>query len=98
HSRLKAESTFQFLVSNMSQTESKLDYEVAGGIATITLTDPHANTYSYEMMQQLDRAILDARMDEAVQVIVITGKGEKFFFAGADIQMLAHGTTTLTYS
>ena len=48
-------------------------------------------------MQQLDRAILDARMDEAVQVIVITGKGEKFFCAGADIQMLANVTPTFKY-
>ena len=63
----------------------------------ITLNDPPANTYSYEMMQQLDRAILDARMDDAVQVIVITGKGEKFFCAGADIQMLADVTPTFKY-
>ena len=48
-------------------------------------------------MQQLDRAILDARMDDAVQVIVITGKGEKFFCAGADIQMLANVTPTFKY-
>ena len=81
----------------MSQTESKLDYNVADVIATITLNDPPANTYSYEMMQQLDRAILDARMDEAVQVIVITGKGEKFFCAGANIQMLADVTPTFKY-
>ena len=75
----------------------KLDYEVTDGIALITLNDPPANTYSYEMMQELDRAILDARMDEAVQVIVITGKGEKFFCAGADIQMLANVTPTYKY-
>jgi len=75
----------------------KLDYEVKDGIALITLNDPPANTYSYEMMQDLDRAILDARMDEAVQVIVITGKGEKFFCAGADIQMLANVTPTFKY-
>ena len=75
----------------------KLDYEVKDGIAIITLNDPPANTYSYEMMQELDRAILDARMDEAVQVIVITGKGEKFFCAGADIQMLANVTPTYKY-
>jgi enoyl-CoA hydratase/carnithine racemase len=75
----------------------KLDYEVKDGIALITLNDPPANTYSYEMMQELDRAILDARMDEAVQVIVITGKGEKFFCAGADIQMLANVTPTYKY-
>jgi len=75
----------------------KLDYEARDGIAVITLNDPPANTYSYEMMQQLDRAILDARMDESVQVIVITGKGEKFFCAGADIQMLASVTPSYKY-
>jgi len=75
----------------------KVDFETRDGIAVITLNDPPANTYSYEMMQQLDRAILDARMDESVQVIVITGKGEKFFCAGADIQMLASVTPTYKY-
>jgi len=81
----------------MTETRSRLDFETRDGIAWITLNDPPANTYSYEMMQELDRAILDARMDESVQVIVITGKGEKFFCAGADIQMLANVTPTYKY-
>jgi enoyl-CoA hydratase len=81
----------------MSETKSKVDYQTVEGVAVIALNDPPANTYSYEMMQQLDRAILDARMDEAVQVIVITGKGEKFFCAGADIQMLANVTPSFKY-
>lgn len=81
----------------MSENFSKLEYAVRDGIALITLNDPPANTYSYEMMQQLDRAILDARMDDAVQVIVITGKGEKFFCAGADIRMLADVTPSFKY-
>src|SRR5205085_11495181 len=75
----------------------RIDYQVEGGIAVITLNDPPANTYSYEMMQQLDHAILNVRMDEAVQVIVITGKGEKFLCAGADIQMLANVTPAFKY-
>ena len=74
-----------------------VNYQTADGIALITLNDPPANTYSYEMMQQLDRAILEARMDESVQVIVITGQGDKFFCAGADIQMLANVTPTFKY-
>src|SRR5215467_201949 len=74
-----------------------VEYEVNDGLAVLTLNDPPANTYSYEMMQQLDRAILAARMDDAVQVIVITGKGDKFFCAGADIQMLANVTPTFKY-
>ncbi len=72
-------------------------YSVSDGVALLTLNDPPANTYSYEMMQALDRAILSARMDDAAQVIVITGNGEKFFCAGADIQMLKSVTPTFKY-
>jgi enoyl-CoA hydratase len=81
----------------MTETNSKLNYKTSDNVAVITLDDPPANAYSYEMMQQLDRAILKARMDESVQVIVITGRGEKFFCAGADIQMLADVTPVFKY-
>ena len=74
-----------------------VQYRVEDGIAFLTLIDPPANTYSYEMMQSLDARILAARMDESVQVIVITGSGEKFFCAGANIQMLANVTPTFKY-
>ncbi len=72
-------------------------YEAAGGVAVLTLNDPPANTYSYEMMRQLDDAVLRARMDEAVHVVVVTGAGEKFFCAGADIRMLTEATPTFKY-
>ena len=74
-----------------------VQYRAENGIAFLTLNDPPANTYSYEMMQSLDAAILTARMDESVQVIVISGNGEKFFSAGANIQMLANVTPTFKY-
>jgi enoyl-CoA hydratase len=72
-------------------------YDVRDGIAILTLDDPPANTYTYEMFQQMDRAILQARMDESVTVILIVGAGEKFFCAGADIGMLASVTPTFKY-
>ncbi|GMR12653.1 MAG: hypothetical protein BMS9Abin29_0844 [Gemmatimonadota bacterium] len=72
-------------------------YEVQDGVAVITLDDPPANTYTYEMMGQLDSAILTARMDESAQVIVLTGQGEKFFSAGANIQMLSEVTSGFKY-
>ena len=81
----------------MSETATKVNYEVRDAVGIITLNDPPANTYSYEMMQQIDRAVLEARMDEAVQVIVITGQGEKFFCAGADIKMLSDVTPSFKY-
>ena len=72
-------------------------YEAEEGVAVLTLEDPPANTYTYEMMRQLDAAVLLARMDEAVHVIVITGAGEKFFCAGANITMLTEMTPTFKY-
>ena len=63
----------------------------------LTLNEPPANTYSYEMMRELDAAILDARMDPAVHVIVLTGAGEKFFCAGATIAMLKDATPDFKY-
>jgi enoyl-CoA hydratase/carnithine racemase len=72
-------------------------YELNDGIAVLTLNDPPANTYTHEMMLALDSAILKARMDESVQVIVITGQGEKFFCAGANINMLQSMTPTFKY-
>ena len=83
--------------TELAEARVLIEYNVEGGVAVLTLNDPPANTYSYEMMQQLDRAILTARMDDAVQVIVITGKGDKFFCAGADIQMLGNVTPTFKY-
>jgi enoyl-CoA hydratase len=74
-----------------------VQYGVEEGVAVLTLNAPPANTYSHEMMRQLDRAILNARMDESVNVIVITGRGEKFFCAGADIQMLNNVTPEFKY-
>ena len=58
------------------------------GVMVLELNAPPANTYSYEMMKELDAHVLDARFDASVHVIVVTGAGEKFFCAGADIKML----------
>ena len=67
---------------------SRISTTIADGVMTVTLVDPPANTYSYEMMRELDAAILAARMDRTVHVIVLTGAGDKFFCAGANIAML----------
>ena len=74
-----------------------VDYSAQEGVALISLSDPPANTYSYEMMKALDAAILEARFDTAVHVLVITGAGEKFFCAGANIQMLREADPTFKY-
>src|SRR5438034_9309264 len=72
-------------------------YTTTDGIAVIELTNPPANTYSYEMMRQLDEAILRARFDDDVHVIVMRGEGDKFFCAGAEISMLNAVTPSFKY-
>ncbi len=83
----------------MTTTSEKtlVNYTATDGIAVIELTNPPANTYSYEMMRQLDEAILRARFDDDVHVIVIRGEGDKFFCAGAEISMLNAVTPGFKY-
>lgn len=83
----------------MSETAVRtlVHYQVREGVAWLTLDDPPANTYTHEMMRQLDEAILKARFDENVHVIVLTGTGEKMFCAGANINMLKASDPTFKY-
>src|SRR5213083_124982 len=79
------------------QTKTLVNYQVQDGLAIIELNDPPANTYTHEMMRQLDDAILQARFDDHVHVLVLRGHGEKFFSAGANIGMLNKVTPRFKY-
>jgi enoyl-CoA hydratase/carnithine racemase len=76
---------------------TKIRYAVDAGVATIELNDPPANTYSYEMMRELDASVLEARMDGAVHVLVLRGAGDRFFCAGANISMLREADPAFKY-
>ena len=78
-------------------TDTLIHSRVDNGIAIIEMSDPPANTYTYEMMQQLDTAILQARMQDDAHVIILRGAGEKFFSAGANIKMLSSVTPEFKY-
>jgi enoyl-CoA hydratase/carnithine racemase len=78
-------------------TRTLVHYAVRDGVAWLTLDDPPVNTYTHEMMLQLDEGILKARFDENVHVIVLTGQGEKMFCAGANINMLKASDPTFKY-
>ncbi len=80
------------------------------GIAVIELTtdsagapltgenDRSPNTYTHEMMRDIDQAVVKARFDDDVTVIVLTGNGASFFSAGASIQMLNSVTPGFKYN
>jgi enoyl-CoA hydratase len=76
---------------------TKVNVSVIDGICVLELHDPPANTYSYEMMREIDAAVLDARMDPAVHVIVFRGAGDRFFCAGANIGMLKDADPDFKY-
>ncbi|MGH9350358.1 MAG: enoyl-CoA hydratase/isomerase family protein [Vicinamibacterales bacterium] len=76
---------------------TRIHYSTRDGVAEIELRDPPANTYSYEMMREIDDAVLAARMEAGVHVVVIRGSGEKFFCAGANISMLAQADPAWKY-
>jgi enoyl-CoA hydratase len=80
-----------------TETKTLVHYDVRDGVAYLTLDDPPANTYTHEMMRQLDEGILKARFDRDVYVIVLTGMGEKMFCAGANINMLQTSEPNFKY-
>src|SRR3989475_13321368 len=79
------------------QTNTLVGNQVQDGLAIIGHNDPPANTYTHEMMRQLDDAILQARFDDNVHVLVLRGHGDKFFSAGANIGMLNKVTPRFKY-
>src|SRR5437762_6379254 len=70
-----------------------IEYRVQDGVAIIELSNPPANAYTMDSLKLLDAAIVSARFDTSVHVIVIRGAGDKFFCAGADINMLFKEST-----
>ncbi len=76
---------------------SLVDYRTEKGIAVLELNDPPANTYTYQMFREFDDAVLQARFDDEVHVLMVRGKGEKFFSAGANIKMLSEVTPQFKY-
>jgi enoyl-CoA hydratase len=65
-----------------------INYSTDRGVALLVLNDPPVNAYTHELVKELDDCITDARFDEDVHVIVVTGHGENAFCAGANISML----------
>jgi enoyl-CoA hydratase len=82
---------------NQGMTATLVDYRTEAGVAIVTLDDPPLNAFTHEMMKDLDEAILDARFDNDVHVLVITGHGDRFFSAGANLKMLSEVDRSFKY-
>ncbi|MCD6432344.1 enoyl-CoA hydratase/isomerase family protein [Candidatus Bathyarchaeota archaeon] len=64
-------------------------YEKSERIATITLNRPDAlNAFNKDVVEEILKALEDAKNDEKIRVVILTGAGEKAFSAGADIKTM----------
>ena len=69
--------------------------EQDGAVATITVNRPKVlNALNTQTLDEIRRAILALKFDDAVRVVIITGAGDKSFIAGADINELSVQTPT----
>jgi len=71
--------------------DTNLNLEKNGHTAVLTLSNPPANTWTRDALADLVRLIDDLNADRAIYTLVVTGEGEKFFSAGADLKLFADG-------
>ena len=67
-------------------------FEKQGGVGSIVLDRPPANSYDYAFLRAFAGAIDDVRADEDIHAVVVSSASEKFFSAGADVSAFAAGT------
>lgn len=72
-------------------TSDKLKVEVRGHTALITIDNPGANTWDTESLPALRELINTLNQDPGIFALVMTGAGDKFFSAGADLKLFADG-------
>jgi enoyl-CoA hydratase/carnithine racemase len=70
---------------------TNLRLEEDGHTAILTLANPPANTWTRESLVDLKRLVTDLNNDRNIYSLVVTGEGEKFFSAGADLKLFADG-------
>jgi enoyl-CoA hydratase/carnithine racemase len=72
-------------------TSQKLQVEVRGHTALVTIDNPGANTWDTESLPALKDLVAELNDDKNIYALVLTGAGEKFFSAGADLKLFADG-------
>src|SRR5690554_5772378 len=65
--------------------------EKRGHVALLTMNNPPANTWTADSLQALVRIVGELNEDRDIWSLVLTGEGEKFFSAGADLKLFADG-------
>ena len=72
-------------------TSEKLKVELRGHTALVTIDNPGANTWDTESLPALKALVEKLNDEKNIYALVLTGAGEKFFSAGADLKLFADG-------
>jgi enoyl-CoA hydratase/carnithine racemase len=72
-----------------------LDLAVDGNVALVALANPPANTWTVRSLAALRDLVAALNADPDIYALVVTGQGEKFFSAGADLKQFADGDKAL---
>jgi enoyl-CoA hydratase/carnithine racemase len=75
-----------------------VNYVADKGVAILELDAPPVNSYNLDVLVELDEAIVQARADESVYVIVLRGAGDRFFCAGADVRFFDTASPQARYN
>ena len=75
----------------LTSTTEKLLLEVIDHTALVTINNPPANTWDADSLTGLERLVEDCNADRSIYSMVVIGSGEKFFSAGADLNLFAEG-------
>src|SRR5437899_9190646 len=70
---------------------TNLQLEIVGHSAVVTIANPPANTWTRDGLADLTRLVGDLNADRNIYSLIVTGEGQKFFSAGADVNAFADG-------
>ena len=79
----------------VTSSSDKLKVRVAGNTAVVTIDNPPANTWDADNLSALETLVAACNDDREIYALVITGAGDKFFSAGADLNLFASGDKTV---
>ena len=80
----------------MSQQQNRLiEYKIDNHVAVLTINNPPANTWTRDSLIELKQLVLELNVRPDVYALVLTGQGEKFFSAGADLNLFASGDKSI---
>lgn len=71
-----------------------MDYlveRIEGNTAILTMNNPPANTWTAQSLQALKAKVLELNANKDIYALVLTGEGNKFFSAGADLKLFSDG-------